>query len=139
MINLSLLRNLIGTPTAWQGQDHILFFEDIDEPLYKIDHMLWQMQQAGRFKGLRGVIVGDFIPHADDQDSSADPTQPPYGKTLVDLLLQYLPAKIPVCRDFPCGHSSYLTTLPIGAHVALHVKDQTTHLALLEAVVQSPV
>lgn len=130
--NLSLLRDLIGTPDDWRGQDRILFFEDIDEPLYKTDHTLWQLRQAGKFAGVRGVIVGEFTPHADDGNPSADPNDPPYGKPLVELLRAYLPSGIPVCMNFPCGHGQYLTTLPIGVHVAMQVTADHTQLRLLE-------
>lgn len=130
--NLSLLRDLIGTPDTWSGQDRILFFEDIDEPLYKTDHTLWQLRQAGKFAGVRGVIVGDFTPHADDGNPSTDPNNPPYGKSLVELLRTYLPPDIPVSMNFPCGHGPYLTTLPIGVKVAMCVSADHTLVRLLE-------
>lgn len=134
--NLNLLRNLIGTPDDWTGQDHILFFEDIDEPLYKVDHMLWQLREAEKFSGVRGVIVGDFSPHTDDSTPSTDPDDPPYGKTLPDLLRSHLPPGIPVCMEFPCGHGPYLTTLPIGTPIAMDVTADRTRIRLLEPVVR---
>jgi muramoyltetrapeptide carboxypeptidase len=130
--NLSLLRDMIGTPDDWHSQDRILFFEDIDEPLYKTDHTLWQLRQAGKFVGVRGVIVGVFTPHADDGNPSTDPNDPPYGKPLVELLRTYLPPGIPVGMNFPCGHAPYLTTLPVGVKVAMQVAADHTHLRLLE-------
>ncbi len=134
--NLSLLRNLIGTQDDWNGQDKILFIEDIDTPLYQIDHMLWQLRQAGKFSGLRGVIVGEFIPHTDDHAPSTDPDDPPYGKPLPDLLRSYLPPGIPVCTNFPCGHGPYLTTMPLGVTVAIDVGATQTRLRLVEPAVR---
>ncbi len=135
--NLNLLRNFIGTADDWSGEGKILFIEDIDEPLYKIDHMLWQLRAAGKFSGLKGVIVGHFVLHPDDHTPSTDPDDPPYNKPLPDLLRQYLPPGIPVCTDFPCGHTDYLTTLPLGVMAAIEVTAAQTKLRLLEPVVRT--
>ena len=132
--NLSLLRNLLGTPYDWTAQDCILFIEDVDEPLYKIDHMLWQLRQAGKFDGVRGVIAGEFTPHADDVNPA--PGDVPYGKNLNDLLREYLPRDIPVCTGFPCGHGRYLTSLPVGIRAALEISPGHAHLRFLEPVVR---
>lgn len=132
--NLSLLRNLLGTKFDWSAEDSILFIEDIDEPLYKIDHMVWQLQQAGKFNGVRGVIVGEFMPHADD--INPQPGDIPYGRSLTDILCEYLPGDIPVCTHFPCGHGRYLTTLPLGVNAALEVAQGHANLRFLERAVQ---
>ncbi len=132
--NLSMLRDLLGTPYDWSGDRTILFFEDIDEPLYKLDHMLWQLRQAGKLKGLRGVIVGEMIPHSDDV--TPEPGDIPYGKNLNDLLREYVPGGVPVCTNFPCGHGNYLTTLPLGTRAALEVAANQTTLRFLDPVVQ---
>ncbi|MEJ0062657.1 MAG: LD-carboxypeptidase [Alphaproteobacteria bacterium] len=134
--NISMLRNMIGTPYDWSVKDSIIFIEDMDEPIYKLDHMLWQFRQAGKFVGVRGVIVGEMVGLTGGKDGLPDPDGDiPYGKSLHDLLREYLPPGIPVCTDFPCGHGDYLTTLPLGAAARIDVAASKTRLSLLQPVV----
>lgn len=114
--NIKLLQHLIGTPFDWSGQGAILFLEDVDEHLYKIDRALCHLRLAGKFQGLKGVLIGEMtkIP---DYDEPADSI--PYGRELRDIFLDHLPADIPIGFNFPCGHGRYITTLPVGARVQL--------------------
>ena len=48
---LTLLCRSLGTPYEIQTRNRILFLEDVSEPLYKLDGMLWQLKAAGKFRG----------------------------------------------------------------------------------------
>ncbi len=61
--NLTLVQTSMGTPWQIQTHDKILFLEDVAEPGYKIDRALNQLRQAGVFKGVRGIVLGDFCEH----------------------------------------------------------------------------
>lgn len=65
--NLCTLTSLLGANflrlqkidvPASQG---ILFLEDVNEPAYKIDRMLTQLKEAGYFKNIKAIILGNFL------------------------------------------------------------------------------
>lgn len=126
--NLSLLQTLLGTEYDWDSHGKILFIEDVEEPLYKIDRMLNHFRLAGKLKGLKAVIVGEMIDISDGISSISKNTQSPYGRDLKQMLLELLPKNIPLCFNFPCGHGKYITTLPYGAVVTLTVEAKTATL-----------
>ncbi|MBV8165403.1 MAG: LD-carboxypeptidase [Alphaproteobacteria bacterium] len=110
--NLSLLVNMIGTPTDFSAEGAILFLEDVDEPLYHLDRMIVHLRRAQKLAGVAGVIVGEMIKL---RDSSV-----PFGATVEDMVLAAIgDAQIPVVTNFPCGHGPRQMTLPIGAPARL--------------------
>jgi muramoyltetrapeptide carboxypeptidase len=58
--NLSVLHGLLGSPWFPDIRDAVLFIEDIAEPWYKIDRMLWSFAHAGVFERIAGIITGHF-------------------------------------------------------------------------------
>lgn len=82
----------------------VLFIEDINESLYKIDRHLAQLRLAGVLDKLAGVIIGNFINY-EDEPAALD--------TLFrDYISEY---SYPVLTDFPYGHNQKKISLPIGA------------------------
>ncbi|MCF7811472.1 LD-carboxypeptidase, partial [bacterium] len=59
--NLSMLNCLIGTEFMPDFSGKILCIEDISEPAYRIDRMLWQLEASGVFKELSSLIIGKFM------------------------------------------------------------------------------
>lgn len=57
---LSLLVSMVGTPDEPDTHGAILFLEDTDEPPYAVDRLLTQWEQAGKWRGVRGVVLGTF-------------------------------------------------------------------------------
>ena len=54
------------------------------------------------------------------EDEHPDPEQPPeawYGKTIEEIVLSHVPHDIPIAFHVPCGHTDYITTLPVGGLV----------------------
>ena len=117
---LSLTTALTGTPYDFWIDDGIWFWEDVDEPLYRIDRMLTHLRLSGRFDTIRGVIIGKLKGCGDDD-------------ALVDLLSETFPA-VPVVRDLPFGHHGDNLLMPIGAPVRLSTADRT--LTVTRAAVQ---
>ena len=117
--NMTLLQNMVGTAYDWSGRDAILFLEDVDEVLYRIDRTLQHFRLAGKFQNIRAVIFGDMIDVPDDETSHMREGERPYGRNIRQILEDNLPPNIPVCMNFPCGHGKHITTLPIGASVKL--------------------
>lgn len=104
--NLSLIAGTLGTPYEIDAEGVILFIEDINEPLYRIDRLLTHLRLAGVLSKLCGVLVGDVA----GVDSQA----------LAGLLKQtFEPLWIPVLAGWRSGHCDPNLTLPMGAMVRL--------------------
>ena len=104
--NLSMIAATMGTPYQIDAEDVILFIEDINEPLYRIDRLLTHLRLAGTLDLLRGVLVGDV--------AGVDAT------ALERLLRQtFGPLRIPVLAGWRSGHCDPNLTLPMGALVRL--------------------
>ena len=107
--NLSLICATLGTPYAIEAKDNLLFFEDVDEPPYRVDRYLSQLRLAGVLDSVSGVIVGGFSVKT-----------PKDGPEIDDLLRAYLgKSRVPVLMKFPVGHQSDNATLPHGAMAEL--------------------
>ncbi|WP_422776430.1 S66 peptidase family protein [Pseudomonas mediterranea] len=104
--NLSIIAATMGTPYQIDAEGVILFIEDVNEPLYRIDRLLTQLRLAGTLQKLRGVLVGDV--------AGVD------GEALNRLLKQtFVPLRIPVLSGWRSGHCDPNLTLPLGALVRL--------------------
>lgn len=76
----------------------ILFIEDTDESMTKVDRMLHQLEIRGVLSKLNGIIVGHFSKYKSPENGFAD---------MYEMLHEYLQHyDIPVCYDFPVGHHS---------------------------------
>ena len=76
----------------------ILFIEDTDESMTKVDRMLHQLEIRGVLSKLNGIIVGHFSKYKSPENGFAD-----MYEMLHENLQHY---QIPVCYDFPVGHHS---------------------------------
>ena len=128
--NLTRLELLLATPYDWSARNSLLFIEDVDEVLYKIDEKLHHLRLAGRFEGVRAVIIGEMVDIGDGETGFARETEKPFGRDLRQIFLENIPADIPVCFNFPCGHGRYLTTLPLGAQAKLVLSDAGAELTI---------
>lgn len=127
---LSVLCSLIGTPYMPDLTGAILFLEDINEELSRIDRMLWQLRQAVPFSQLSGLIFGEFINPLD--------TGRPYGFTLTDIVKEHISGlEIPVVMNAPFGHGNLMYTLPVGHKAQLEAYPGVSDLKLSEAAVLS--
>lgn len=123
--NIAILESLIGTAYDWTGEGAILFVEEVNEPLYKIERMLSHLRQAGKFEGMRAILVGKMM-RVTDWQTNLDPEEHEvYGRALKDFVLKHIPPHIPVVFEVPCGHGDPLITFPVGAQVELELKDNS--------------
>ncbi len=90
---------------AWE-RSVILFIEDVNEPIYRIDRLLTHLRLAGKLSQVAGVLVGDV--------AGVEPV------ALERLLKQtFEPLCIPVLSGWRSGHCDPNLTLPMGALVRL--------------------
>jgi muramoyltetrapeptide carboxypeptidase len=58
---LSILIALLGTAFEPQTEGKLLFLEDVGVKPYQIDRMLWQLKQAEKLDGVKGIIFGEML------------------------------------------------------------------------------
>ncbi len=110
---LSLTAALSGTPYDFWIDGGIWFWEDVDEPLYRLDRMLTTLRLSGRLRSIRGVIIGRLKGCGGEAE-------------LNTLLHEFFDSQgIPVVRDFPFGHFGDNLLMPIGANVRLSTRERS--------------
>ncbi|ANI89130.1 LD-carboxypeptidase [Arachidicoccus ginsenosidimutans] len=121
--NLRTIENLSGTKSEINTKDKILFIEEVDEYLYNIDRMLWNLKRAGKFNHIKGLIIGGISikkqPNPDDE----------LNLSLYDLVLEKVKEyDFPVCFNFPVGHQIANFALKCNVHHRLSVISEGTIL-----------
>lgn len=58
--NLTTFCHTAGTKYQKDWTGRVLFIEDINEPVYKLDRMIVHMKLAGMFDGIKGIVLGGF-------------------------------------------------------------------------------
>jgi muramoyltetrapeptide carboxypeptidase len=104
--NLITMTALINTDWDIETKGSILFFEDVDEKLHEVDRYLTQWILAGKFKGIKALILGDFRGIRSQQ--------------VYDILASQMALDFPVVHCPNIGHVANKITLPIGAEVELN-------------------
>jgi muramoyltetrapeptide carboxypeptidase len=119
--NLTVMTALVGTPYLPSFDGAILFFEDIDEAVYRVDRMLTQLGQADILGRVAGVIVGNCTDCS--QGSSIG------GFTLTEVLDHHLkPLGVPAFTGAFIGHLTDQFTVPEGGLVELDADTGTFRL-----------
>lgn len=94
--NLAVIADLISTPFNVVQPDTILFIEDIAEPIYKVERIMYQLRLSGVLERLRGLLVGQFTDYAIDHSS---------GHTMENMIAEMTAGcKYPIAFNFPVGH-----------------------------------
>jgi muramoyltetrapeptide carboxypeptidase len=123
--NLSLWAALAGTPYQPASSGKIIFLEDIDEPFYRIDRMIVQIEQAGMFDGVAAIVLGDFTNCKDENNTrlarAGSDERVPLRKVfeldeamneIFGWLSRY--TDVPIARGLPVGHGPNYAPLPLG-------------------------
>lgn len=112
--NLSILYSLLGSPSAIDCKDKILFIEDLDEYLYHIDRMMMNLRRNGCIENLKGIIVGGMTKMKDNEV--------PWGKNAVEIIDDVTKKyNIPVIFNFPAGHIQDNRALIMGNTISIDV------------------
>ena len=110
--NFAVMQALVGTSYDIIRPDTILFIEDISEPIYKVERMLWQLKLSGVLGGLRALIFGQFTNYQPDANH-------PDMETMIHNLLADI--DIPTAFNAPIGHISANYPIIEGATAALTI------------------
>lgn len=93
--NLAVLAGLINTPFDMLRPDTVLFIEDIAEPIYKVERILYQLRLSGVLSSLRGLVVGQFTDYKPDRNHRS------MEEMIRDMVAGY---DYPVAFNAPIGH-----------------------------------
>ena len=114
--NLSILYSLLGSPSAIDCTDKILFIEDLDEYLYHLDRMMINLKRNGCLESLKGIIVGGMTKMKDNDI--------PWGKNALEIIEDVTKNyNIPIIYNFPAGHLADNHALIMGRKISLVATD----------------
>lgn len=124
---ITLIETTLGTPWEFETRGAILFLEDRGEKPYQLDRMLVHLMQAGKFRAVRGIVLGDF-----------PDCETPAGSTVSvrDVCRRILgPLRVPIVFGAPFGHTARpMLTLPMGVRARLRAAGEG-RLEILEPAV----
>lgn len=112
--NLAVLCSLLGTPFFPHIDGGILFVEDIGEPPFRIERLLYQLHLSGVLARQRALVLGDFC------DCRPGPRDNGYDLSAAMAQIAAV-VGIPLLCGMPHGHAGRQLTLPFGAEARLRV------------------
>jgi muramoyltetrapeptide carboxypeptidase len=114
---LTMLQTSLGTPWEIDTTDAILVLEDTYMKPYQVDRALMHVKQAGKFRDLRGVVLGEF-PGCEPVAASS-----PTVRQVCDRI--FTPLGIPVVFGAPVGHTKRpMLTVPLGIRARLQAQGE---------------
>jgi muramoyltetrapeptide carboxypeptidase len=126
---LTLVQTTLGTPWELDTTDGILLLEDCAMKPYQVDRALMHLQQAGKFRSVRGVILGEF--------PKCEPpvTGSPTVREVCERILG--PLGVPIVFGAPVGHTPRpMLTVPLGVRARLNAEGEGKLTILEPAVVE---
>jgi muramoyltetrapeptide carboxypeptidase len=111
---LSNFASLLGTPHLPEVKGRILLLEDVNERPYRLDRLLWQCEQAGVFRRIRALLLGEF-PNCFKDFEEKETFYGRWRKKLAGL-------GIPVLIDMPFGHAASAQILPLGVKAEINTE-----------------
>lgn len=105
--NLAILDALVGTPWLPDLADHVLILEEVSEPLYRVDRMLFTIANATQLKGIAGLrlgVVNDVVEN-----------DPPWAESLEAMMLRWAKDMgVPYLGRARVGHAQDNHVVPFG-------------------------
>lgn len=116
--NLAVLNGLAGTPYDMMAEalteDVILFIEDVSEPIYAVERMLYRLHLQGVLRRVKGLLIGQFTEWKADRNHES-------MYDMIHACLEEWGIECPVAFDFPVGHNDRNVPLIEGAPAVLEV------------------
>lgn len=124
---MTLIEATLATPWELDTRDAILILEDRAMKPYQVDRVLMHLKQAGKFKGVRGIVLGEF------PESEPAVVGAPTVREVCARILR--PLGLPIVFGAPVGHTPRpMLTLPLGIKARLDAEGDGT-LEFLEPAV----
>ncbi|MGH1376511.1 MAG: S66 peptidase family protein [Alphaproteobacteria bacterium] len=120
--NLSLFQYLPQTLPNNFTTNSIIFLEDCNEEISRIDRMLLHLKRTGIFNKAKALIFGEFT----DMPESGRP----FGYQLKEIIQEHTEGlDIPILYDMPFGHGENLYTMPIGTRAQINTHENNFALS----------
>jgi muramoyltetrapeptide carboxypeptidase len=111
--NLTCLTHLMGTPYFPDFDGAILFIEDCNEQLYRLDRCINQLKLGHVFDGLAGLVLGRFKDCGEAHE-------------IHEMLKHHAsPFRFPIVADLPFGHAGDNEPFPLGAPFSLNTYEHS--------------
>jgi muramoyltetrapeptide carboxypeptidase len=124
---LTLVESTLGTPWELDTRGAILILEDRGMKPYQVDRVLTHLRQAGKFRGVRGIVLGEF------PESAPTVAGSPTVRDVVRRILGEL--EIPIVWGARIGHTARpMLTIPLGVRARLNAH-KSGSLEILEPAV----
>lgn len=118
--NLAVIQALIDTPYDIIQPGSILFIEDVAEPIYKVQRIMYQLRMAGVFDKINGLVVGQFT------DYKPDSAYTRMEDMIVDAVADY--PGLPVAFNAPVGHVDENVPFVESARAVLEICPDSTRI-----------
>ena len=125
--NLTAITSMLGSEFLPDWEGSILFLEEVNEKIYKIDRMLTQLKLAGVLDKVSGIIIGKCV--------QCEPSKITQSLSLEEVFNdRFKPLGVPVYSGAMIGHIERIFTLPIGVKARMDAAVGT--IELLEPAVR---
>lgn len=126
--NVAVLDGLAATPfdmfARALAEDVIIFIEDIAEPIYKVERILYRLLMQGVLSKAKGLAVGRFTAYKPDANFAS------MEEMISDFLKRNRLTHIPVGYGFPIGHIEGNCPVIEGARVRLECEKRSARLMI---------
>jgi muramoyltetrapeptide carboxypeptidase len=121
--NLTVLTAILGSPYVPDYSGAILFLEDVQENLYRIDRMLTSLKLAGILDKAKGVVFGTCSQCGPGNDNYA-------ALTMEEILADHIKSLgVPAWQGAMIGHDQPQWTVPFGLDVDIDATACTVTMA----------
>ena len=119
--NLAVLSSMAGSGYLPRFEGAILFIEDTNEYIYRVDRMLSTLMLNGLLDRLSGAVIGAFT-HCTPGEG--------FGRSTLDEVFDdyFLERGYPVFRGAAIGHIRQKFTVPIGVQAEIDASEGTIRL-----------
>lgn len=115
-VNLTVAASLAGTPFFPQGDEWILFPEEVGEEPYRIDRSCTQLLLQKSWKQeVKAIVFGQCSAIPEGRSVTPQPTLKTVLQDIIDR------AGVPGCMNAPFGHVPLKWTIPFGVQAELTV------------------
>lgn len=109
---LTLVETTLGTPWELEARGAIFLLEDRGMKPWQVDRTLMHLKQAGKFEGVRGIVLGEF-PECDAPMSGSPTVRAVCARILGEL-------GVPIVYGAAVGHTPRpMLTVPLGVKARL--------------------
>ena len=117
-----MIADLISTPFDIIQPGTILFIEDVSEPIYKIERILYQLRLSGVLPKLKGLIIGQFTEYRPDDN------HPTMEAMIAEALADY--PYLPVAFNIPIGHVDHNVPVIESSQAVLDITPDAVTLTM---------